>query len=109
MSTKIKKQFGIWMDTQQAIIIGRDQTDSGTFVVLAHQKNPGQTGNSNENASNNSEKTLQAKFFKQITTHMQNVDELHVTGTGQAQEQFISFLAETPQFRNTVSAQSTSN
>jgi hypothetical protein len=39
---------------------------------------------------------------------MPNVDELHVTGTGQVQEQFIHFLADTPQYKNTVSSESTS-
>ncbi len=109
MSTKNKKQFGIWMDNQQATIIGREQNEDGAFVVLAHQKSSSQGGNSNENAANNSERTQQVKFFKQIAAHMQNVDEVHITGTGQVQEQFISYLAETPQFKNAVSKQSTSN
>ena len=109
MSAKNKKQFGIWIDTQKAIIVGREQTESGAFVVLAHEKNPGQGSNSNENASNNAERTLQQKFFKEISSHMQNVEELHVTGTGQAQEKFIKYMAETPQFKNTITKISTSN
>ena len=109
MSNKNKKQFGIWMDAHQAIIVGRENVATGNFVVLANEKNTGDTGNSNENASNNSEKTLRQVFFKQIAAHMQNIDELHVTGTGQVQEQFIRYMAETPQFKNTVSAHSTSN
>ena len=40
---------------------------------------------------------------------MQNATHLHVTGTGQAQEQFIHYLAETPQFKNTKTEESTSN
>jgi hypothetical protein len=40
---------------------------------------------------------------------MPNVDEIHVTGTGQIQEEFIRFLAETPQYKNAVSSESTSN
>jgi hypothetical protein len=40
---------------------------------------------------------------------MQNLEELHVTGTGQVQEQFIRYLTETPQFKNTIAKQSTSN
>jgi stalled ribosome rescue protein Dom34 len=109
MSAKNKKQFGIWMDSHQATIIGRNGDNEGGFVVLGHESNQGQGSNSNENASNNSERTLQTKFFKQITAHMQNVDELHVTGTGQAQEQFIKYMSETPQFKKTSSVQSTSN
>src|SRR5690349_13559760 len=109
MSGKNKKQFGIWMDSQHATILGRDQITTGDFVILAHEKNDSQGSNSNENASNNSERTLQHKFFKLISAHMQNVEELHVTGTGQVQEQFISYLAETAQFKNTESKHSTSN
>ena len=40
---------------------------------------------------------------------MQNATHIHLTGTGQVQEQFIKFLAETPQFKNTVTDESTSN
>jgi stalled ribosome rescue protein Dom34 len=49
------------------------------------------------------------KLFKEITSFMQNVDEVHVTGTGTAQEQFIRFMSETPQFKNAVAKESTSN
>lgn len=97
------------MDSHQAIIVGREQTDSGAFVIVAHEKNPGHGSNSNENAANNAERTLQQKFFKEISSHMQNAEELHVTGTGQAQERFIKYMAETPQFKNTVTKESTSN
>jgi hypothetical protein len=37
------------------------------------------------------------------------MDEVHVTGTGQIQEQFIKFLADTAQYKNAVSSESTSN
>jgi hypothetical protein len=40
---------------------------------------------------------------------MQNIDELHVTGTGQIQEQFIRYMAETPQFKNIVAKHSTTS
>ena len=109
MSGKNKKQFGVWMDSHHATIVGREQVDAGNFVVIAHTKNNSQGSNSNENASNNSEKTQQQKFFKEIGSHMQNVDEMYVTGTGKEQEQFIRFLSETPQFKNVVAKESTSN
>jgi stalled ribosome rescue protein Dom34 len=109
MSGKNKKQFGVWMDSHQATIVGREQLDTGDFVILAHAKNSGQGSNSSEHSANNAEKGLQQKFFKEITSHMQNVEEIHVTGTGKEQEQFISFMAETPQFKNAVAKESTSN
>jgi stalled ribosome rescue protein Dom34 len=109
MSERNKKQFGIWMDSHQAIIVGRENLETGNFVVIASEKNAGDTGNSNENASNNNERKLQQVFFKEISAHMQNIDELHVTGTGQVQEQFIRYMAETPQYKNTIAKHSTSN
>ena len=109
MSEKNKKQFGVWMDSHNATIVGREQVDAGNFVIIAHTKNNSQRSNSNESASNHSERTLQQKFFKEIGSHMQNVEEIYVTGTGKEQEQFIHFLSETPQFKNVVAKESTSN
>jgi len=58
---------------------------------------------------NNHEQGLTQKFFKEIAALMQNVDEIHITGTGDAQEQFMKFLAGTPQYKNAVADESTSN
>lgn len=107
--SKNKKQFGVWMDSHQAIVVGRENIDTGNFVILGHAKVNGQDKNSNENAANNSEQGSMQKLFKEITSFMQNVDEVHVTGTGTAQEQFIRFMSETPQFKNAVAKESTSN
>lgn len=104
-----KKQFGVWMDSHHATVVGRTNADDSEFVVLGHVKNAGAEGNSSENAANNHEITLQHKFFKEIAALMQNVDEIHVTGTGDAQEQFIKFLSETPQYKNAKAKESTSN
>ena len=109
MSEKSKKQFGVWMDSHHATIVGRENVDSGDFVVLGHEKEEGQGGNSNENAANNAERDSLHKLFKNITAHMQNVDELHITGPGVAQEQFIKYLKETPQYKNVETKDSTSN
>ena len=109
MSTHNKKQFGIWMDTQHAVVVGRDGSGNEDFVVLGHVKREGAGGNSNENAGNNHANALAQKFFKEAAAVMRNVDEVHVTGTGQVQEQFIHFLAETPQFKNAAATESTSN
>ena len=107
MSGKNKKQFGVWLDSNHATIVGRELVDNGDFVILAEAKNSGQGSNSNENAGNNAEQGLQLKFFKEITAHMPNAEEVHVTGTGISQEQFIKFMAGTAQFKNTVANEST--
>jgi stalled ribosome rescue protein Dom34 len=109
MSEKGKKQFGVWMDSHHATIVGRENVDSGEFVVLGHEKVDAQGSNSSENAANNAEKDLLHKLFKNVAAHMQNVDELHVTGTGTAQEQFIKYLKETPQYKNVEAKESTAN
>jgi stalled ribosome rescue protein Dom34 len=104
-----QKQFGVWMDNHQAAVVGSNNTEDGPLTVLAHVKGETVSPNSNEKNSNNKEKMVQAKFFKEIASHMVNATEVHVTGTGQAQEQFIRYLAATPQFKNSKTAESTSN
>ncbi len=105
-----QKKFGVWMDTQHAIVVGSNDTEAGTLTVLAHIK--GEEGSSisgSEKYDNNHKQMLQAKFFKEIATHLVNATHLHATGTGQAQEQFMHYLAETPQFKNTKTEESTAN
>lgn len=97
------------MDAHHATIVGRGDEENTDFVILGRVENPGADRNTNENAENNQEQALTHKFFKEIAAKMVNIDEIHVTGTGQAQEQFIRFLSETPQYKNTVATESTSN
>ncbi len=109
MSGKNKKQFGVWMDSRHATITGREGIETGDFVILGHVTNPGPDKSSNENAHNNQEIALTNKFFKEIAEKMLNVESVHITGTGQIQEQFMKFLADTPQYKNALSSESTSN
>lgn len=104
-----QKQFGVWMDTQAAVIVGKEEPDSESVSILAAVAGEKPTSNSNEKTANNKEKSQQAKFFKEIATHLQNATYIHVTGTGQVQEQFLHYLAETPQFKNTRTDESTVN
>lgn len=109
MNKKNKKQYGVWMDSHQATIVGRKDSENGEFEIVAVVKNPGANANSNENAANNQEIALKQKYFKEITNKMVNIDEIQVTGTGQIQEEFIRYLAESPQYKNAVASESTSN
>ena len=95
------------MDTQHATIVGY-APETTDFTVIGHAKNPGPGANSNENASNNLEVALVHKYFKEIGHHLVNAEEVHITGTGTIQEQFLHYLGETPQFKKTVTSQSTS-
>ena len=109
MSSKNKKQFAVWMDSHHATVMGRENIDRGNFIVLGHIENKVQDPALSEKATNNAEQGAQLKFFKEISALMQNAEELHVTGTGVAQEQFIHYMADTPQFKNTIAKDSTSN
>jgi len=109
MSAKNKKLFGVWMDSHNATIVGNSEEEEKVFAVIGQVKNAGPDNNSNENAANNQEIALTQKFFKEIASQMPNIDEIHITGTGQIQEQFMKYLAETPQYKNVVASDSTSN
>ena len=105
-----QKQFGVWMDTHQATVVAAGDNDgNGAPLILAHIKGEEVSPNSSEKNENNQKKTAQSKFFKEITVHLQNATHLHITGTGQVQEQFMHYLAATPQFKNTKTQESTSN
>ena len=96
------------MDSHHATIVGQDPAGSG-FVVLGHAKNPGPGANSNENAANHHEITLVQKYFKEIGRYLENAEQVHLTGTGTIQEQFLHYLQDTPQFKKTAVSDSTSN
>jgi stalled ribosome rescue protein Dom34 len=100
MTTKNKKQYGVWMDTQNARIAGRKDIDSGDFVML---------GSVSNETSDQQSPSASSRYFKDIANKMPNIDEIHITGTGQVQEQFMKFLADTPQYKNAVTTESTSN
>ncbi|HEX8549441.1 MAG TPA: hypothetical protein VF691_20940 [Cytophagaceae bacterium] len=109
MSGKNKKLFGVWMDSHNATIVGTEDHGNEDFKILGHVSNAGPDNNSNENHANNQEIALTHKFFKEIAAKMPNIDEIHITGTGQIQQQFIKFLGETAQYKNAITSESTSN
>ena len=103
------KKFGVWMDNYNAAVVGPDNAQPDSLMFLAQVTGEQSTQNASEKNSNNQERMLQAKFFKEIASHLLNATHVHITGTGQAQEKFMHFLAETPQFNNTVTTECTSN
>jgi hypothetical protein len=104
-----QKKFGVWMDNHHATIVGYENEESDVLAVMAQLKSEHSAANSSEKTANNHEQSIQLKFFKEIAVHLLNPVYIHVTGTGQAQEQFIHFLADTPQFKNVKTAESTAN
>jgi stalled ribosome rescue protein Dom34 len=104
-----QKQFGVWMDTHSATIVGKAIQDGGAIFVVGSVNGEKASPSSSEKNTNNHEQSLRLKFFKEISSYMQNATNVHVTGTGQSQEQFMHYLAATPQFKNTKTNESTSN
>lgn len=104
-----QKQFGVWMDTHSATIVGKAIQDGGAVFVVGTVTGEKTSPNSSEKTSSNQEQSLRLKFFKEIATYLKNATNVHITGTGQSQEQFMHYLAATPQFKNTKTDESTSN
>lgn len=96
-----KKLAGIWMDTENAIVVkNHDIENAYKFFLCDPVKREVQHGNSNEKNANNAEQSNTAKFFKDLEHLIINTEELYLTGTGTIQEQFKNHLAETAQFKN---------
>lgn len=104
-----QKKFGVWMDTHTAIIVGKETPGAESVSVLTSVNGEKSSANSSEKNAHNEERSLQLKFFKEVAHHLENATYIHVTGTGQVQEQFIHYLADTAQFKNTRTDESTSN
>ena len=109
MVKKNKKQFGVWMDTHHATVVGRADETSEEFTLFGKAGTDGAENNNGEKNEYKDGKTWQHKFFKEILSHMTNAEEVHLTGTGTSQEQLMRYMADTPQFKNTITRESTSN
>lgn len=96
------------MDSREASIVGYTP-ETTAFSVIGHARNKGPGANSSEYAANNLEITLVQKYFREIAGYLLNADEVHVTGTGTIQEEFVRYLGETAQFKKTSVSDSTSN
>jgi stalled ribosome rescue protein Dom34 len=62
----------------------------------------------NTSEKNTMKKHYSTNFLKEMLTCMQNAEEVHLTGTGTSQEQLMRYMAETLQFKNTITNESTS-
>ena len=97
------------MDSHEAIIVAKDLHANSGMEVIGKVKGEKTASNSSEKNANNHEHSLTTKFFKEIAGMMTNATHIHVTGTGQVQEQFIHYLSDTPQWKHTIAEDSTSN
>jgi len=103
-----QKKFGVWMDTQHATVVGSEDSEGKSFTLIGHVDAEANTATAERN-SNNQDQNITQKYFKEIAKHLTNATHIHLTGTGTSQEQFIHYLADTPEFKNTKTNESTSN
>ena len=57
-----QKQFGIWMDLHNATIVGKENTEEGNFVVIAHIEGEEIFSKPSEKAEHNHERTVETKI-----------------------------------------------
>ena len=69
MSQKSKKQFGVWMDSHHATVVGKSAAEAENFSILGHAEDAGADFNTSEKNAHNDEKTLQYKFFLKKYLH----------------------------------------
>ncbi|HMK03753.1 MAG TPA: hypothetical protein VK489_06160 [Ferruginibacter sp.] len=104
-----QRKFGVWMDSEHATIVRTVDHKPGALEIIAHINREEVAATPLNKYENKQKKMLQLKFFKEIATHLENPTHLHATGTGQVQEQFLRYLAETPQFNKTIMEESTAS
>lgn len=103
-----QKHFDVWMDKRSECYRERYGGVRNIFCAGFYKRGINSPNVSEKNA-HNQEKPLQLKFIKVIKTHLQNATYIHVTSTRQVQEQFIYFLSDTAQLKNTGTDESTSS
>jgi hypothetical protein len=102
MTQKRKRQFGVWMDIHHAIIVGRADDRSNDFSVIGMAGDAGDVHVKPEKKMYPDASILQDRFFKEILFYMRNAEEVHVTGTGKWQEEFLKYMDNSPQCQDTV-------
>jgi len=110
MKQKNEKLYaGVCVDNSHAIIIGADK-ETGTYEILDKVKADDSHVSGSEHTRNNAQHADSIKYFKAISGHLSNYDEILIFGTGQSQEQLNNFLKEDQHFNNKkISVESSEN
>lgn len=96
-----KKYAGIWLDNQQAKIISNSgENDNNDYVVQEKIKAKENHGGGSEHTINNARQSDNIKYFKSISAHLLDYDEILIFGPGKSQEQLHNFLEQDAQFGN---------
>lgn len=105
---QVKKLAGVWMDHHEAYVISNHDGKTVTSLqVKGHVKSNHQTGHGSEYTAHNAKKDLLHKFFHEIMHLLTNTEELHLIGTGTAQEELIHYLTDIPQWKKMKITQDT--
>lgn len=98
---KSKTYAGVWLDTQQAMIISKnDDNEQGDFAILEKVKAKAAHGSGSEHTINNAKHADTIKYFKSVSSLLLDYDEILVFGPGKSQEQFQNILKEDVQFKS---------
>ncbi|MEJ7738404.1 MAG: hypothetical protein WKF97_13325 [Chitinophagaceae bacterium] len=102
MKQNNKKQYaGVWLDNQKAMIISATpENETGEYTIQDKIKAIGNHSGGSEHAMNNAKQSDTLKYFKSVSSHLLNYDEIFIFGPGKSQEQFQNHLQEDAQFNN---------
>ncbi len=93
-----QKQFaGVWVDHQKAIIITKD---TGEYAIKEKIEAPANFEAESEAHLNNAKHADLLSYFKSLSGHLHQYDQVLLFGTGKAQEQFRNYLNDDSKFRD---------
>ena len=97
---KSEKLAGVSLDHHEAhIISNHDGQEVTSLQIKGHVKSEDHGRHGSEFTANNAKVNALHKFFDDILAHLTNTQELHLLGTGTAQEEFTNYLATIPQWK----------
>lgn len=96
-----EKLAGVWLDHHEAhIISNHDGRTVSALRVKGHVTSDTHSGgHGSEYTANNAKVNALHKFFNEILHELTNTDELHLLGTGIAQEQLIHYVKGISQWK----------
>lgn len=111
----MKRQTGIWIDTQKAFIVTLDESRFSTKTILSHietkERIPGESkeftrfGNqyfSPEEKKEHKRKQEEKEFFKAILKEIKTSEEIIIFGPAGMKKEFEKFLREDKSLKFTI-------
>ena len=91
-----KQSAGVWVDHQKAVIITKE---NGEYAFREKVEAPGEFEAESELRINHAKHADLLSYFKSLSGHLQQYDQIMLFGTGKAQEQFRNYLNEDSKFQ----------